>query len=191
MKNSRSQVDIVGQQAMKNIIRKILCSIRLDDNVFYAEKGESDSLKHSLLIILLSSLLAGIAGLSHLGAGISIQIMIGALLDWFIWSYIVYLFGMSARFENRNKTGYIAFISVVGIASAPGIIRVVGIIPPLYLISNIVANILMIISMSLAVNIQFSYDDRIKALKVCVIAWVVMVISAFLLSTCAKGFGFI
>lgn len=64
-------------------------------------------------------------------------------------------------------------LRTIGFSSAPGLIRVLGIIPGLRPLLFLVAGIWMLVAMVIAVRQALDYTSTWRALGVCGIGWVV------------------
>jgi hypothetical protein len=72
-------------------------------------------------------------------------------------------------------------LRTIGFASAPGVIRVLGIIPGLAAIVAVVASIWMLITTVIAVRQALDYSGTMRAVGVCLIGWLVQVVVLVLL----------
>jgi hypothetical protein len=79
-------------------------------------------------------------------------------------------------------------LRTIGFSSSPGVIRILGIIPGLNVIVNLVAGIWMLVAMVVAVRQALDYSSTGRAVGVCIIGWVIqMVISVLLFSIFASS----
>jgi hypothetical protein len=67
-------------------------------------------------------------------------------------------------------------LRTIGFSSAPGLIRVLGIIPGLRALLFLVAGIWMLVAMVIAVRQALDYTSTWRAIGVCVIGWVVQLL---------------
>jgi hypothetical protein len=67
-------------------------------------------------------------------------------------------------------------LRTIGFSSAPGLIRVLGIIPILGGIVFFVASIWMLVAMVIAVRQALDYSGTLRAVGVCAIGWVIQVV---------------
>ena len=64
-------------------------------------------------------------------------------------------------------------LRTIGFSSAPGLIRVVGIIPGLATLVQIAAQIWMLVAMVIAVRQALDYTSTFRAVGVCIIGWLI------------------
>ena len=78
-------------------------------------------------------------------------------------------------------------LRTIGFASSPGVIRVIGFIPFLGTIVSFVAGIWMLVAMIIAVRQALDYKSTWRAIAVCVIGYVVVLIVVYGLVFGAMG----
>ncbi len=98
---------------------------------------------------------------------------LGALLGWYVWAFLTYYIGTRLLPEPQTEADHGQLLRTIGFASAPGLIRVLGIIPGLATIVFAVAGVWMLIAMVIAVRQALDYTSTWRAVGVCAIGWVV------------------
>jgi hypothetical protein len=153
------------------------------------EEVEADqgAMAQAMTVVILSALAAGIgsANVGLLGMAIS---MIGALLGWYVWAFLTYFIGTKFLAEPQTKADHKELLRTIGFSSAPGLIRVLGIIPGLRDLIFLVAGIWMLVAMVIAVRQALDYTSTGRAIGVCVIGWVVQILMlAVVISMTSQG----
>jgi hypothetical protein len=173
---------------MNQLMENMLRAAKLD--VAFYEKAEADKsmFRQAMLVVVLSSVAGGIGSIGQAGLGGIVIGTIGALVGWYIWAYLTYFIGTKFLAEPQTNADMGELLRTIGFSSAPGIIRIAGIIPGLNAIVNIVAGIWMLIAMVVAVRQALDYSSTGRAVAVCIIGWIVqMVIVMLLLSLFLAG----
>jgi hypothetical protein len=67
-------------------------------------------------------------------------------------------------------------LRTIGFASAPGILRLVGIIPGLTGLVFIIASVWMLVATLVAVRQALDYQSTLRAVGVCAIGWLVQML---------------
>jgi len=167
---------------MANITNRMIRAAKLDSHVYEEVEADKSSMRQAVAVILMSSLAAGIATVGRGGiSGIFIG-AIGALGSWYIWAYLTYFIGTKLFPEPQTRADHGELLRTLGFASAPGIIRVVGIIPALSNTVFSVAAIWMLIATVIAVRQALDYKSTLRAVLVCLVGWLVQaLILGFLL----------
>lgn len=138
-------------------------------------------------VVIVASIAAGIGtslqgGLSGLVIGTVI-----ALIAWYIWAYLTYLIGTKILPEPQTHADIGQLLRATGFSSAPGLIRILGIIPGLTAIVFFVASIWMLAAMVIAVRQALDYSGTLRAVGVCIIGWIVQVLMLALLFALMGG----
>ena len=96
---------------------------------------------------------------------------VAALLSWYVWAYLTYWIGVKLLPEPQTHATHGELLRTVGFSSAPGLIRVLGVIPGLRGLVFLVAGIWMLVAMVVAVRQALDYHSTWRAVGVCVIGW--------------------
>ncbi len=159
---------------------RMLRAARLDVHLYEEVEADPDTLGPAGLVVVLSSLAAGIGGLSQGGLAGLLGITIAALISWGVWAYLTYYIGTRLLPEPQTKSDPGELLRTIGFASSPGLIRIFGIIPGLAAILNLVAGIWMLVAMVIAVRQALDYQSTWRAVGVCLIGWIIQTILLFL-----------
>jgi hypothetical protein len=157
-------------QLMDRMIR----AARLDPQLYEEVEADTTAMPQAMLVVVLSSVTVGIAGIGR-GGGIEFIILntIVALAGWYIWAFLTYWIGTRLLPEPQTEATHSDLLRTIGFAAAPGVIRIIGIIPPLSSVVFLVANIWMLAAMVVAIRQALDYSGTLRALGVCVIGWIV------------------
>ena len=142
-------------------------------NVHTYEEVEVDStaIGQAMGVVILSSLAAGIGDIGRGGPGI-LAAVVGALLGWLVWAGLTYLIGTRLLPEARTRADWGQLLRTTGFAAAPGIVRVLGIIPLLGWLALVIGNFWMLAAFVVAVRQALDYTSTGRAVGVCLIGWV-------------------
>ena len=166
---------------MDTLIARMIRAAKLDVNLYEEVEADSSALGQAMLVVVLASLAGGIGAISvHGFSGIFLNVII-ALVGWFIWALLIYFIGTKLLPQPQTKSDVGELLRTIGFSAAPGIIRIIGIIPFLFGIVNIIANVWMLIAMIIAVRQALDYDSTLRAVIVCIIGWLISILIAFLL----------
>jgi hypothetical protein len=78
-------------------------------------------------------------------------------------------------------------LRTMGFAQSAGLFNVLGIIPFLGWLIRLVVGIWVLVAMVIAVRQALDYEDTLKAVIVCVVAWVIMFVVTFMASILGIG----
>ena len=166
---------------MSQIVERMVRAAKLDANLYEEVEAEPEAMAQAVAIVVLSSIAAGIGSIAHFGIKGIILGTISALLGWFIWAFVVYIVGTKIMPEPQTSSSHGELLRTIGFSSAPGVIRILGIIPPFYGMIFFVANLWMLAAMVVAVRQALDYKGIGRAIGVCLISWILMMIITLLL----------
>jgi hypothetical protein len=158
---------------MEDLFGRMLRAAKLDIALYEEVEADEGALPQATLIVVLSSMAAGIGGIFIYGVMAIITVTISALIGWYVWAFLTYYIGTKFLPEQKTEADYGQLLRTLGFASSPGIIRVIGIIPGLLGIVNFIASIWMLVTMVIAVRQALDYESTLRAVVVCVIGFII------------------
>ena len=161
---------------MSSLVDRMWRACKLDARLYEEVEADESSLGQAMLVIVFSSLAAGIGAISILGIGGLLTGTISALAGWYVWAYLTYLIGTRLLPERDTEANPGQLLRTLGFASAPGLIRVLGIIPFLRPVVFFGGSLWMLVAMIIAVRQALDYRSTARAVIVCLIGWVVQVL---------------
>ena len=172
---------------MATLTERMIRASKLDVNLYEEVEADKEAMGQAVTIVVLSGVAAGIGSLGALGIkGLFIG-TISALVGWFVWAYITYIVGTKILPEEQTEADYGQLLRTIGFSSAPGVIRVLGIIPLLYGLTTMIAGIWMLVAMVIAVRQALDYKSTWRAVGVCIIGWIIQAIVMWLFFTMFGG----
>ena len=127
-------------------------------------------------VVLLSSVATGIEYVVQGGLAGLVMGTVAALLGWYVWASITYIIGAKLLPMPQTSTSHRALLRTLGFASAPGLLRVLGVLPGLAGIAFLVAAVWMLMATVIAVRQALDYTSTTCAVGVCVPGWLVQVL---------------
>ncbi len=156
---------------MADIQDRMLRAAKLDVELYEEVEHDEGALGQATTVVVLSAAAAGIGSLGAGGLAGLIGGTLAALLGWYVWAFLTYFIGTRLLPEPQTRADYGQLLRTIGFSSAPGLIRVLGIIPGLGAIVFVVAGIWMLIAMVIAVRQALDYTSTWRAVGVCAIGW--------------------
>lgn len=161
---------------MTPFVDRMIRAAKLDVQIYEEVEADKTAMGQAMVVVVLSSLAGGI-GFMHAAGVTGLMIgTIGSLLGWYLWAFITYIVGTKLLPEPQTQADHGELLRTIGFSSAPGIIRILGIIPGLSTIVNLVANVWMLIAMVIAVRQALDYHSTYRAIGVCIIGWIVQAV---------------
>ena len=167
---------------------RVIGAMRLQAATFEDVEHDPTAVSQSAILVLAVAV-AGVIGASAWGfyPGAAVASIVFALIGWAVSSAVVWLIGTRLMPGKNTEADFAQVLRVVGFAQAPGLFTVLGIIPILGWLVRFVVWIWTLVALVIAVRQALDYDDTLKAVIVCVIAWVVMFMATLMVGF--LGFG--
>ena len=174
---------------MERLWERMIRAAKLDVSLYEEVEADRDALKQATVVVVMSSLAAGVGASSRGGIGGLIVGSILALAGWYVWAFLTYWIGTRLLPEPQTKADYGELLRTIGFSSAPGVLRVLGIIPGLTGLVFVLVSIWMLVAMVIAVRQALDYTGTLRAVAVCVIGWIVQILILALLLTPFRSAG--
>ena len=176
---------------MSTLAQRVARAARLDPTIYEEVEGDTTATRQALLVVVLSSLAAGVGlGLSGPGAPARLAFgVIAALAGWWVWAFLIYWIGARWFPEAETRSDIGELLRTVGFASAPGLLRVLGIFVGLQTLVFAVINLWMLAATVIAVRQALDYRSTWRALGVCAWGWAVQLLFMSVVSV-VFGYGF-
>lgn len=166
---------------MGSLGERMIRAAKLDASLYEEVEADRGALGQATAVVVLASLAAGFGSVARGGVGGFFFGTIAALAGWYVWAFLTYWIGTRFLPEPQTKADYGELLRTIGFSSAPGVIRVLGIIPALTGLVFLVASIWMLVAMVIAVRQALDYTGTLRAVGVCLIGWIVQVLILALL----------
>ncbi len=170
---------------MSIFMQRIIRASKLDPSLYEEVEADSTALLPAMLVVTISSLAAGFGTVQQIGPRGILFGTATALVGWFVWSFLTFFIGTRILPETQTEADYGQLLRTIGFSSAPGIIRILGLIPVIGFLSFFISSIWMLAAMIVAVRQALDYTSTWRAVAVCAIGWafqlaVLIIMSSFL-----------
>jgi hypothetical protein len=156
-------------------VRRIVRAIKLDASLYEEVEIDKKALPQAILIVILSSIAAGIGSIHVSTSPMILANILSALTGWLLWAYITLIIGTKLMPEPQTYADYGQMIRTIGFASAPGLLRVFGAVPLIGMFIFIAAQLWMLIAMVIAVKHALDYTNQIRPVIVSLFGWIVQI----------------
>ena len=161
---------------MSTFVKRMIGAASLDVSTYEEVEADTTATTQAMGVVVLSSLAQGIGFVTQ-GGGVGFIVgAIGALIGWIIWAFLVYLIGTKLLPEPQTRSDLGELLRTTGFAAAPGLLRVLGVIPLLGGLIMPAVTIWMLIAMVIAVRQALDYKSTFRAVGVCLMGWIVFVL---------------
>jgi len=169
---------------MSSFIQRMIGASKLDAATYEEVEHDKSSLGQALGVVVIASIAAGIGSVYY--AGIIGGLLLGtlaALVGWFVWAFLTWIIGTKMLPEAQTEADIGQLLRTIGFASAPGVLRIFGFIPGIGGLIVLAVNIWMLVAMVVGVRQALDYESTGRAVGVCVIGWVVLLVLQLLVFT--------
>jgi hypothetical protein len=159
--------------AILNFTHRLVGAAVLDVGTYEEIEGDRAATLQAFLIVLASSLATGIGaiGLGGRPGGQIFLMSIAALLGWAAWALLIFEIGGRLLPEPATRVDVAELLRTIGFASAPGLLRVFGVLPALTIPVFVITSIWMLVTMVVAVRQALDFTSTARAIAVCVLGW--------------------
>ena len=155
---------------------RMIRAAKLDVHLYEEVEADKGAMAQAMTVVILSAAAAGIGSANAFSLSVFVIGTIAALIGWYVWAFLTYFIGTRFLPEPQTRADHRELLRTIGFASAPGLIRVLGIIPGLRALIFLVAGIWMLVAMVIAVRQALDYTSTGRAIGVCVIGWAVQLL---------------
>ena len=155
----------------------------LDPAIYEDVEADKTATIQACATVVLSSVAAGV-GVRELGAQTLPTVAFVsaiALLTWSTWALITFSIGVRIMPEPQTRSNVGELLRTIGFATAPGCLRVLGIVPGATIPVFALTAIWMLAAMVVAVRQALDYQTMARAVAVCILGWVLSIALAIAL----------
>jgi hypothetical protein len=158
----------------------------LDVGTYEEVEADRSATAQAMLVVLASSLAGGIGASGFLRdrdtlvSGIFIWSAV-SLVAWAAWALLVFEIGGRLLPEPETRVDVGELMRTIGFASAPGMLRVFGLVPQIAWPVFILTTVWMLVAMVVAVRQALDYHSTVRAIGVCALglALALLIVFAF------------
>jgi hypothetical protein len=157
---------------MSTLTNRLLGSVWLKADSYEEVEADTHANAQAVGVVVLSSVAAALGtGTTNLGSMASLIVV--ALAGWIIWVLLTLMIGTLLLPGNSTRSDFGQILRTTGFSAAPGIFRVLGIVPVIGWAFFLAATIWMLFSFVVAVRQALDYSNTGRALAVCVLGWLI------------------
>lgn len=163
-------------------LQRIVGASMLDVATYEEVEADPGATRQAIAVVLLSSASAGVGvGGFSVGALPAIAIYtVMALMGWAAWCVVIYQVGVHLLPDTDTRADVGELLRTVGFATAPGVLRLAGVVPGLATPMLAITAVWMLAAMIVAVRQALDYRATSRAILVCVVGWVFALAFVFL-----------
>jgi hypothetical protein len=168
---------------MASLGERMVGAMKGDAKTFQEIEADPNALGQAVTVIVIAGVAAFIGNIFRSGVMFGLMSLCVTLIGYAIWSLAIVLIGTKVMPMPTTKADFNEAFRVIGFTAAPGIFNVLAIIPFLGPIISFAISIWMLVIGVVAVREVLDYTDTVRAIIVCVLAFVLVWIVTFFLLT--------
>ncbi len=161
--------------------QRIIGASTFDARTYEEVEADTGATGQAITVVLLASIAVGVAqavGWFFIGGPLSAIVgLVGytilAIAGWFMWVLITFIVGTKILPEPETKSDMGELMRTVGFAQAPGILRIVTVIPILGWLIGLAVWVWMLAAFVIAARQALDYKSTGRAIVVCAIGWII------------------
>lgn len=161
---------------MFTLTYRMMGALLLDRMTYESVEVERSAGRQAVVVVLLSSLAAGIGAAGWAGPQPVNLVTTAAiaLITWLAWAGLILYVGGIVLPERQTKVDYGELVRATGFAATPGLLQVFALFTPIAIPMFIVSWVWMIAAMVVAVRQALDFTSTWRALAVCVVTLAVV-----------------
>ncbi len=158
---------------MTTFLHRVTGAALLNPAIYEEVEADRTATMQAMAVVALSSVAAGVGALGL--ASVRITALAGisllAFAVWAIWAVLTLQIGTRIFPSPRTQADIGQLLRTIGFASAPGILRIAGIIPGTTKVVFVIIAIWMLMAMIVAIRQALDYTSTARAFAVCALGW--------------------
>jgi len=178
----RSSIVATLAPKRSTFLHRLIGAVALRAETYEEVEGDRRANGQAVVVVVLSSVAAGIGarGFGAVDAGNIVFFSAVALIAWGAWAAIVYQIGARILPASSTRADIGELLRTTGFAAAPGLLRIIGLLPDLTIPSFAIAALWMLVAMIIAVRQALDYPSMRRAIAVCGVGWMLAIALAVL-----------
>jgi len=155
------------------LTHRLVGAAALDVGTYEEIEADRAATSQAFVVVLASSLATGVGaiGLGGRATGQILLMSVAALLGWAAWALLILQIGSRLLQESTTRVDITELLRTIGFASAPGLLRVFGVLPALTIPVFALTSVWMLVTMVVAVRQALDFTSTARAVAVCVLGW--------------------
>ena len=167
---------------MANLTERMVGAMKADVKTFQEIEADPNAMGQAVTVIVIAGVAALIGNIFRSSITGALMALVVSLIGYAIWSILVVLIGTKVMPEPTTKADFSQAFRVIGFSAAPGVFKVLAIIPFLGPLISFVISIWMLVIGVIAVREVLDYSNIGRAIIVCLIAFIIYIcVSLFIL----------
>ena len=159
-----------------NYFQRLQKAIMLDVSFYEEVENDKKFTDQAMMTVVLVSIVQGlmIAGFAPIAL---VQGILGSLVRFIIWAFFIAFVGTRILPEPETKSNTGELIRTLGFAYAPGLLVIFKVLPFINSFVDPIVVILQLAAMTIAVRQALDFNSTVRAVGVCIVAFLLMIVA--------------
>ena len=164
-------------------LQRLIGAAALDAAIYEEVEADPRATGQAAAVVVMASIAAGLGarGLADNTVGNIVFVSIVSLLVWASWALVTFEVGARLLPGAQTRSDVGELLRTIGFASAPGLLRVLGVMPAVAIPVFAITWIWMLLAMVVAVRQALDYRSTGRAVAVCLLGWLLAGVIAVVL----------
>jgi hypothetical protein len=155
------------------LVQRLIGAAALDSAIYEEVEADASATGQALAVVLASSLAAGLGAHAWGGTTFSNVAFFGtvSLIGWAAWAILNFEIVAHVLAQPQTRVDVGQLLRTTGFASAPGLLRVFGILPGVTLPVFVITAVWMLAAMVVSVRQALDFQSTARAIAVCILGW--------------------
>ena len=167
---------VLRENYKMNYFQRLQKAIMLDVSFYEEVENDKKFTDQAMMTVVLVSIVQGlmIAGFAPISL---VQGILGSLLRFIIWAFFIAFVGTRILPEPETKSNTGELIRTLGFAYAPGLLVIFKVLPFINSFVDPIVVILQLAAMTIAVRQALDFNSTVRAVGVCIVAFLLMIVA--------------
>jgi hypothetical protein len=156
-------------------IDRMVRAARLEPQVYEEVEADESTMSQAIGVVAVSSVAAGIGNLQG-GVGGLLLGAVAAFIAWGVWAFLTWIIGTRLIPESETEADMGQLLRTIGFSASPGVFRALGFLPGIGPLLFFAASVWMLVAMVVAVRQALDFQSTWRAVGVCAIGWLVLML---------------
>ena len=159
-----------------NYFQRLQKAIMLDVSFYEEVENDKKFTDQAMMTVVLVSIVQGlmIAGFAPIAL---VQGILGSLVRFIIWAFFIAFVGSRILPEPESISNTGELIRSLGFAYAPGLLVIFKVLPFINSFVDPIVVILQLAAMTIAVRQALDFTSTVRAVGVCIVAFILMIVA--------------
>jgi uncharacterized membrane protein len=161
---------------MADLTGRMIGAAKADVKTLTEIEADPNAFNQAVIVILIAGVSALVGNIFRAGIVAGIIGLVGELVGYFLFAFLVFLIGTKLMPEPSTKSDFNETFRTVGFAASPGALNFLAIIPVLGVLISFAIHVWSLVIGVIAVREALDYSNTGRAIIVCLLAFVAIVI---------------